>query len=220
MTDERVIRAWQANAEPWTTAIREERIASRKLVTNKAIVDAVMSRGPKDIIDIGCGEGWLVRALAERGVRGLGVDVVPGLIESARAGGGGDFRVASYEDIVEGRLEARADLAVANFSLIGGKAVDDLIRYLPKLLHGGGSLVIQTLHPIFAIGDDPYRDGWLEGSWAGCGSGFGEAAPWYFRTLETWARLISGSGFILREIREPPHPETGKPASIIYIAGL
>ena len=114
MTDERVIRAWQANADPWTSAIREKRIASRKLVTNSAIIDAVMSRAPKDIIDIGCGEGWLVRALAERGVRGLRVDVVPGLIESARAAGGGDFRVASYEDIVAGKLDALADLAVGN----------------------------------------------------------------------------------------------------------
>lgn len=221
MSDERVIRAWSANADPWTRAIREERIASRKLVTNAAIIDAVMSRSPQTVLDIGCGEGWLIRALAQRGVEGIGVDVVPGLIEEARLAGDGDFRVASYEEIAEGKVDdIRADVAVANFSLIGGDAVDALVKYVPRLLTVSGSFVVQTLHPIFAIGDDPYADGWLEGSWDGCGSGFAEAAPWYFRTLGTWVRLFRDAGLELTDIREPIHPDTGKPASIIYIASL
>jgi SAM-dependent methyltransferase len=221
MSDERVIRAWKTNADPWARAIREERIASRKLVTNAAIIDAVASCAPQTVLDIGCGEGWLIRALSKHGVKGIGVDVVPGLIEQAQLAGGGDFRVASYEEIAEGKVDdVRVDVAVANFSLIGGDAVDALVKYVPRLLTDRGSLIVQTLHPIFAIGDDPYVDGWLEGSWAGCGSGFAEAAPWYFRTLGTWVRLFREAGLELADIREPIHPDTGKPASIIYIASL
>ena len=63
------------------------------------------SAAPSTVLDIGCGEGWLVRALAERGIRAIGVDVVPSLIERATQAGGGEFRVASYEMIAAGALD-------------------------------------------------------------------------------------------------------------------
>ena len=216
--DEQVIEAWQANAAPWTDAVRGRKIESRNLVTDSAILDAVTSVEPQTILDIGCGEGWLTRALAERGIRSIGVDVVPDLIEKARSLGGGDFRVASYEEIGSGVLDIKVDAAIANFSLIGGDAVDRLVARIPDLLDRNGSFIVQTPHPVAAGGDEPYTDGWREGSWAGCGSGFAKPAPWYFRTIETWVRLMHSNGLQLVELREPMHPVTGKPASLIIIA--
>jgi 2-polyprenyl-3-methyl-5-hydroxy-6-metoxy-1,4-benzoquinol methylase len=216
-SDKEVISAWQDNAAPWTESVREKKIESRRLVTDAAIVDAVMSRKPKTALDIGCGEGWLARALAEKGVKCVGVDVVPELIEKAQALGGGAFRVASYESIIEGSLDAKFDVAVANFSLIGGEAVDALVGKAPSMLNPRGALIIQTPHPVIAGGDLPYRDGWRKGSWAGCGDNFSKPAPWYFRTVETWVKLLRDSGLHIAELREPIHPVYNKPASLILI---
>ncbi|HEV7595739.1 MAG TPA: class I SAM-dependent methyltransferase [Gemmatimonadaceae bacterium] len=218
LSDARIVDSWTRNAAPWTDAVRENRIESRKLVTNRAIVDAVLERGPRKILDIGCGEGWLVRALAEHGITGIGVDVVPSLIEQAARAGGGDFRVASYEEIADGHLDVKVDAVVANFSLIGKESVEGVIRHAPELLERDGALIIQTLHPLVATGDQPYLDGWRQGSWAGFSSDFSDPAPWYFRTVETWKDLITECGFGSIEVREPLHPATGKPASIIFIA--
>jgi 2-polyprenyl-3-methyl-5-hydroxy-6-metoxy-1,4-benzoquinol methylase len=80
--DDNIVESWHKNTAPWVAAVRNHEIESRTLVTNAAIVDAVQSLAPATGLDIGCGEGWLVRAL--EGMAMTGVDVVPGLVEAAR----------------------------------------------------------------------------------------------------------------------------------------
>lgn len=218
LSDAKIIDSWHKNAAPWTDAIRESQIESRRLVTNQAIIDAVVARSPKTALDIGCGEGWLARVLSERGIRSVGVDVVPDLIDRAQAAGGGDFRVVSYEGIAAGELDMKVDVAVANFALIGKESVDNLVASAPRLLAPRGALIIQTLHPVIGAGEFPYKDGWREGSWVGFSSAFSDPAPWYFRTTETWVQLLVRSGLRVVELREPVHPISGKPASIIFVA--
>ncbi|MHA6203754.1 class I SAM-dependent methyltransferase [Dyella soli] len=215
----RILDAWQANAAAWRHAVRDQRIESRRLATDRAIVQAVLVRAPRKVIDLGCGEGWLARALAAHGIEVLGVDAVAELVDAAQAGGGGQFRLMSYADIAAGRLAARADVVVANFSLLGQSSVDGLLAAVPDLLEPGGVLLVQTLHPLLAAPDEPYRDGWRDGSWAGCGEGFGEPAPWYFRTLGGWLEAFRQAGLTLLRIDEPLHPHTGRPASVIFMAG-
>lgn len=210
-----IVESWERNARPWTAAVREGRIESRKRVTDQAIVDAILARSPRSVLDIGCGEGWLLRALAPHGIRGTGIDVVPALIEAARAAGGGDFRVLSYEGIAAGALETMADVLVCNFSLLGQASVEGLFRTAPSLLNPQGHVIVQTLHPMTA--GMPYEDGWRQGSWAGCGEGFGDPAPWYFRTMEGWMALFADHGLRLVERRQPLHPHSGQPASLILV---
>ncbi len=219
LSDERVVSSWHRNAAPWSVAVRDGQIESRRLVTDQAVLAAIRSRSPRTVLDIGCGEGWLARALSGDGIGVIGVDVVPALIESARrAHPDGDYRIVSYESIAAGTFDVRVDLAVANFSLIGADAVDSLIRHVPSLLASRGHLIVQTLHPATAGGGLPYVDGWRPGSWAGFGPDFTDPAPWYFRTIESWVSLLARSGFVLRELREPVHPTTGNPASLLLVA--
>jgi len=215
--EEAILSAWLQSARPWATAVREGRIESRRLVTDRAIVEAVLSHKPRSAIDLGCGEGWLVRALAAQGVDVLGVDVVPELIEAARTQGGGRFQTMSYAQIAGGELDAKADVAICNFSLLGKASTEAVLAAVPGLLEPGGALLVQTLHPLAACGELPYRDDWREGSWAGCGEGFGQAAPWYFRTLGGWLDMFAACGWLLSRIEEPLHPQSRRPASIIFV---
>lgn len=216
--EQAILEAWHANAAPWTHAVREQAIASRALVTDRAILDAVLTRRPRSVIDLGCGEGWLVRALAEQGVDALGIDAVPALVDTAHAAGGGRFLAMDYGDVASGALRERVDVVACNFSLLGGESVDALLHAMPSLLAPGGALVVQTLHPPTACGDAPYADGWRDGSWSGCGEGFGRAAPWYFRTLSGWFDALARAGLQLAQMTEPLHPLTGKPASLVLVA--
>ena len=216
-SDQKIIASWVKNVKPWVTAVREGEIESRLLVTNKAIVDAVLERTPDTVLDVGCGEGWLVRELAEAGVKCLGVDVVPELIECAKNEGGGVFRSISFEDLTFDALNETFDVVVCNFSLLGNESVINLFQQVPSLLNEGGSIIIQTVHPVAACGEGKYEDGWREGTWAGFSDEFSDPAPWYFRTIETWKSLFVEHGFTLNKVMEPLNPKTRNMASVIFV---
>lgn len=219
-SDRKIVDSWDKNASQWTAAVRGGQIESRKLVTDKAIVDTVMSHSPESVLDIGCGEGWLVREIAFRGARAVGVDAIPELIDHAKAAGGGEFFVMPYEAISHESVEGLFDVAVCNFSLLGREVVESLFIAVPSLLKPGGVFIVQTLHPVVMNGNLPYVDGWRDGSWAGFSVEFVDPAPWYFRTVENWRALFSNSGFALREVQEPINPKTDKPASIIFVGDV
>ncbi len=216
--EQAILQRWAENAAPWASSVRAGSIASRRAVTDRAVIEAVLRERPAKVLDVGCGEGWLVRALSAQGLSVLGVDAVPALIESARAAGPGEYRVVDYAELGTALGEQRFELAVCNFSLLGDASVRRCLGNLHTLLSPGGRLLIQTLHPWSAGHEAGYRDGWVEGSWAGCGEGYGEPAPWFYRTLSGWVELLVGQGFSLARIDEPLWPDSERPASLLITA--
>ncbi|GAA4083242.1 class I SAM-dependent methyltransferase [Zhongshania borealis] len=212
--DATILTSWQKNVDAWTRAVRQSKISSRVAVTDAAIVNAIVAQAPKTVLDLGCGEGWLVRSLTELGVMAEGVDGIAGLIRCAKDGGG-KFSLMSYEDFAVGAWQKHVDCVVCNFALLGHQVVEDVLAAIPSVLSIDGKCIIQTLHPAYS--DQSYYDGWREGSWAGFSDDFCDPAPWYFRTLSSWFALFTASGFKLAELIEPLNPQTGEPASIIFV---
>ena len=48
-----IIQSWHQNDAVWTTAVRQQQIESRVLATNQAIIDAVASKRPATVLDVG-----------------------------------------------------------------------------------------------------------------------------------------------------------------------
>jgi len=212
---QRIKDCWKINANPWIDAIDSGSIASRVEVTNKAIVDAVVASGARDVLDIGCGEGWLVRALSDAGLEAGGLDGSEQLISRARSRSGHTYFHLDYEDVGPEQIHHRYDALVCNFSLLDQQATTHIFSAAPHLLKPDGVLIVQTLHPVTSNGDAPYIDGWRESSWAGFGEAFSAPAPWYFRTIASWQQLFTQHGFDQPMIEEPIHPDTGAISSMI-----
>jgi hypothetical protein len=114
------------------------------------------------------------------------------------------------------RMGGPYDVAVCNFALLDDDPTPLLVAVRARLAPGG-SLVIQTVHPWAARGDAPYEDGWRTETFAAFGAGFASPMPWYYRTLSSWVRHLAAAGYRIADLREPLHPETGGPASLVVV---
>lgn len=215
--EDALLDSWQHNAQAWIDAVRSGSIESRRQVTDQAILLAILGRQPERVLDLGCGEGWLLRALGDRGVEAVGVDGDQALVDAARAAGSAEVHQASYKQLAAGQacVGKDYDLVCANFALLQQDIIP-LLTAMNALLVPGGALVIQTLHP-WGVADGDYQDGWREESFAGF-AGDWQVMPWYFRTLASWLNALDMAGLRLVGLQEPQHPQSALPQSLLLLA--
>lgn len=211
----RLDASWSGNADAWTDAVRRGLLDSRRVATDRAIVEAVQAFRPARVLDVGCGEGWLARRLGEEGASVVGIDGSPGLIAKAREAGGGTFLTITYDELERDPAGAGSgfDVAVCNFSLLHD-SINGLLAALRAVVRTGGRLVIQTVHP----GAVEQEEGWREETFAGLPGLPFDPMPWYYRTTSGWRAALERSGWSIAELREPIDPRRGEPASLILIA--
>lgn len=113
------------------------------------VLERLVSPVGKDVLDVGCGRGALVRNLHERGARAVGVEISEGQLAAAR-----EQDPDRADRYLVGRAEA-LPLAAASFDLVvfmralHHVAVDQMTRALGEarrvLRHGGAVYVAEPL---------------------------------------------------------------------------
>ncbi len=209
-------RSWIANAANWTRAVREGLIPSRKAGTDAAIIDAVVARRPKRLLDVGCGEGWLCRKVrAATQCDTTGIDAAADLVrDAAAADPAGTYRELSYTDLVAGThdLGGGFDAIVFNYALFE-EDVAPLLAAARGLLAPRGAILIQTLHPDVFAGA---AEGWRIEDFAAFQSRNWTPMPWYYRSVASWRATVARAGLTLIEAREP-RTEDGRILSLLMI---
>ncbi|GMN08600.1 hypothetical protein MTsPCn5_39900 [Croceitalea sp. MTPC5] len=211
-----VLKSWQQNAGEWIKAITENTIASRTY-TNKAIVDTALKLDRAKIIDIGCGEGWLVRVLENQGKKVLGIDAIAELLQSAQSKRIGTFHQMTFEEIMDGKPLPNApfDMAIFNFCLYQKEGLVTLLSNTAKALNDDGHILIQTLHPYLLMQQGKaYQSQWLSDSWKGLSGNFSNGHAWYARTLGDWSETLNeipNTKVVFQEVTN----EEGNPISLL-----
>ena len=119
-----------------------------------ACADAVDERALRDlggpVLDVGCGPGRHLHALARRGIFGLGVDLSPVAVGMVR-GAGSRAIVGSIFDELPQAGEWRSALLLDGNIGIGGDPARLLAR-VAELLAPGGEIVVELAEPAGASG--------------------------------------------------------------------
>lgn len=90
-------QAAAAEFDAWAEAGRGESMAEGHRDVTGQVLDGWTLSSDHHVLDIGCGNGWALRWLIERGAgQGTGVDLSPAMIARARAAVGADPRFAFH----------------------------------------------------------------------------------------------------------------------------
>jgi SAM-dependent methyltransferase len=134
-----------------TLVLRDEGGAARPLPLDVwlgaagAVDERVLDRARGPVLDVGCGPGRHVHALARRGVLAVGIDISPAAVALARRRGATALE-ASIFDRVPGAGRWRTALLLDGNIGIGG-CPDALLARLAGLLARGGTVLAELDRP-------------------------------------------------------------------------
>jgi SAM-dependent methyltransferase len=113
-------------------------------LTLKEALEDVLDPAGTTIIDVGCGDGAIVRHLASRGASAIGIEVSDGQLERARkqAGEGEDYRVASGESLPFADASAGAILFMKSFHHIPAPVMPAALKEAARVLEPGGQVIV------------------------------------------------------------------------------
>jgi SAM-dependent methyltransferase len=115
--------------------------------------EGVLARVAAPVLDIGCGPGRHVAALAQRGVLALGVDISPAAVRRARARGAAAIERSVFDRVPGAGNWAAALLLDGNIGIGGDPRA--LLHRVESLLARGGAALVELEPP--GLGVRPTR---------------------------------------------------------------
>ena len=139
-------------------------------------------------LDVGCGNGWVVRAMAEHAkcAHSLGIDVSAGMIKTAKSKSISKKEAYLHTDI-ESYKGDTFDYVFSMESLYYAKSVSDAVEAIWHVLKPGGK---------FFCGTDYYAENHDTQDWQKS-----IKIPMHLLSIRQWEQIFSDAGFMVKSER-------------------
>ena len=153
MSDSDDIAMWNAAAAQYDAAVTSGSDWRKEHIIKPAVFGLLGEVAGQDLLDAGCGPGWLSVELARRGARVVGLDASEQMLARAReqaASASPQVRFEQADLCAALPLPDRSfDGVIANMVLMDLPAVDMALAEFHRLLRPSGRLVFSITHPSF-----------------------------------------------------------------------
>jgi len=207
---------WNDVAEDWRIQVGDEGDSNRRLNSDPVLWTFAGDVRGLEVLDAGCGTGYLSNILSERGARVTGIDFSESMIAIARATYPAvEFRVDSCS-----KLRTIGDehfhMVIANYVLMDTPDLDGAMAAFNRVLKPAGVAVLVFSHPCFPAGranlsedhervrydwDFPYfqEKKCTDPPWGHFTSDF----IWFHRPLSDYWKAFTAAGFDVVDFEEP-----------------
>lgn len=148
-----IVSEWDTNAEARHKQIVSKIDLSYHKILIPTIIRLIGDVQNKQVIDVGCGSGYLSAKLAAEGAYVVGVDPSEEMIRIAKREYRSVLRLKfcnlSIEDYLRSHPDRRFEVAVSNMSLITISNLDEALRAIGSLLQPKGIFAFNITHPCF-----------------------------------------------------------------------
>lgn len=229
--DASVGRMWDANAPTWTLLARQGYDLYRDLINTPAFLEMLPDVSGLNGLDVGCGEGYNTRLVAQRGAKLAALDISPVFITQARelerqSPLGIHYLLASGSHIPF--TDGNFDFVMSTMCLMDLPDYLGALSEIYRVLRPGGFLQFSISHPChvltngdWLLDDQGKRVGRVVSDYFNPDDGaieewiFGAAPremtnklrkfriPRFTRTLSGWLNPMMEQGFILDRMQEP-----------------
>lgn len=218
--DERVSAAYAANAEFWIGIVRDRVDPYQTQLTDPALLAAIGDCAGSQILDAGCGEGYLARELVRRGAQHVyGVDTSAEFVRAANdhPDAAPETSTFHHADVAALPLpDDSVDLVVANRLPNGIDAPGKRFHEFARVLRPSGRMILLGMHPCFYAARGERADGatdfainsyfgirTVEQKFEVAGRTSPAASVQQFFSLEAYIHMITAAGFVITDLREP-----------------
>jgi SAM-dependent methyltransferase len=207
---------WNRVADDWQIQVGSSGDTNRILNSDPVLWSFAGDVSGLDVLDAGCGTGYLSNQLHDRGAVVTGVDLSERMIAIARAQYPGiEFRVDSCAEL-RTLPDSCFDLVLSNYVLMDVPDLENAVASLHRVLRTNGRAVLVFSHPCFPQGgaNVSHQNGETTYSWS---SSYFERAKrvdppwghftsdfiWFHRPLSDYWKAFKAAGFTVLDFEEP-----------------
>jgi SAM-dependent methyltransferase len=216
-TQDQVAREWDKLVKIRCEQIENGKDLSFNFVLLPMILELTEGADHSNVVDIGCGPGFLTKEFASKSKQIVGIDLSGESIKCAyeRHGGIGniEFVNSSAEKFISPERISTFSLAISNMALMTTLDLEATVTAIAMLLKRGGHFAFTTCHPWFW----PRYWGYSSEPWFDYSREIAIEAPFKIslesdtglitthvhRPLHYYVRSLNRAGFVIDKVMEP-----------------